>query len=356
MDTDSELSSQLTDEDELDQEYAPQQASKTSTRKKGRTKTNVHQDNEYTLQNALKPPRATTYTAQALFEQIHLGGIDLDPEYQRDVVWTKEKQSQLIDSILRNYYIPPIIFAVTTHDDGSESRVCIDGKQRLTSIRLFMEGMIPHKDPHTGQQFWYKDNPGKPGRKTILPEKYRTIFANKQVVCVEYGELKQCDERDIFRRVQLGVALTPAEKLQAISTPRADFIRGLLNRYNTDQTLGHPDISWDKERARDYHVFALAVYSLDKWKSNNKDKNLALAGIAQIEKWLSEKVDAPTSGARKTTGRKKRKKVNPDHDNEYFDDDDDDDDDGEYGEVPPAFKKKIEEAFEFTVKVATNRK
>ncbi|EEB87838.1 hypothetical protein MPER_14649, partial [Moniliophthora perniciosa FA553] len=120
MDSDSEVSSQLTDEDELDQEYAPQrqQTSKTTMKKKkGRAKTSVHQDNEYTLQNALKPPRATTYTAQALFEQIHLGGIDLDPEYQRDVVWTKEKQSQLIDSILRNYYIPPIIFAVTTHDD-----------------------------------------------------------------------------------------------------------------------------------------------------------------------------------------------------------------------------------------------
>ena len=28
----------------------------------------------------------------------------------KDVVWQEEKQSGLIDSILRNYYIPPIIF------------------------------------------------------------------------------------------------------------------------------------------------------------------------------------------------------------------------------------------------------
>jgi hypothetical protein len=27
-----------------------------------------------------------------------------------DVVWTEQKQSGIIDSILRNYYIPPVIF------------------------------------------------------------------------------------------------------------------------------------------------------------------------------------------------------------------------------------------------------
>jgi uncharacterized protein with ParB-like and HNH nuclease domain len=61
------------------------------------------------------------------------------------------KQVGLIDSILRNYYIPPIIFgtlplyinsnksdirlAVDTAADGGELRTCIDGKQRLTSIQ-----------------------------------------------------------------------------------------------------------------------------------------------------------------------------------------------------------------------------
>lgn len=66
----------------------------------------------------------------------------------------------LIDSIFRNYYIPPIIFGalvspscffgtnlnasvfflvVKYNDDGSESRVCIDGKQRLTSIYRYVD-------------------------------------------------------------------------------------------------------------------------------------------------------------------------------------------------------------------------
>lgn len=39
----------------------------------------------YIIKDALKAPRATTYTAQSLFDQIVSGDIDLDPQYQRGV-------------------------------------------------------------------------------------------------------------------------------------------------------------------------------------------------------------------------------------------------------------------------------
>ena len=68
-----------------------------------------------------------------------------------EVVWPEAKQIGLIDSIFRNFYIPPVIFgtsiycvvmgcatderkAVNQFEDGSETKTCIDGKQRLTSI------------------------------------------------------------------------------------------------------------------------------------------------------------------------------------------------------------------------------
>jgi hypothetical protein len=68
-----------------------------------------------------------------------------------DVVWPETKQIGVIDSIFRNFYIPPVIFgtsilcmvperaftqkiAVNQFEDGSETKTCIDGKQRLTSI------------------------------------------------------------------------------------------------------------------------------------------------------------------------------------------------------------------------------
>jgi len=58
---------------------------------------------------------------------------------RKDVVWPETKQIMIIDSIFRNFYIPPVIFAVKVHDDGAESKTCIDGKQRLTSIHRYVQ-------------------------------------------------------------------------------------------------------------------------------------------------------------------------------------------------------------------------
>jgi len=49
----------------------------------------------------------------------------------------------IIDSIFHNYYIPPVVFAVSRDPiDGYDTRVCVDGKQRLTSIQRFFDGQI----------------------------------------------------------------------------------------------------------------------------------------------------------------------------------------------------------------------
>ncbi|KXN84304.1 hypothetical protein AN958_12768 [Leucoagaricus sp. SymC.cos] len=58
------------------------------------------------------------------------------------IVWPEPKQVGLIDSIFCNFYIPPVIFSVNTQEDGSETRICIDGKQRLTSIYRFLFGLV----------------------------------------------------------------------------------------------------------------------------------------------------------------------------------------------------------------------
>jgi len=120
-----------------DEEFTPAKARRTSAKN-----TKRDQLSHYTIPNPLRPPRSTSYSVRALYEQIVDGLIDLDPDYQRDVVWSEQKQIGLIDSVFRNYYIPPIIFAVSTSDDGSETRTCIDGKQRLTSIQKFMDGLV----------------------------------------------------------------------------------------------------------------------------------------------------------------------------------------------------------------------
>ncbi|KAF5313905.1 hypothetical protein D9619_013062 [Psilocybe cf. subviscida] len=280
MDTSSELT-------DIESDY------ETTVKKKGK-KASAKDHKGWRLRNVLKVPRATTYTAQALYDQILSCDINLEPEYQRDVVWTESKQIGIIDSVFRNFYIPPIIFAVNVDEDGAETKTCIDGKQRLTSIHKFMDGLIPHKDPFTGEKLWYKDiNTGGRGpKKQLLPEKYRRLFANKQIVCVEYQGITDPDEREIFQRVQLGMALTPAEKLQIIKTDRADFVRQLQNEYMKENGyLGPQYLPWDVSRGSDYRGIAQAICCMDTF-SNPKAPQPALP---VLERWLSVEDPLPSA-------------------------------------------------------------
>ncbi|KAF9650444.1 hypothetical protein BDM02DRAFT_1436731 [Thelephora ganbajun] len=233
----------------------------------------------FILKNTLRPPRSVSYTTKWLHDQLTLQHIDLDPEYQRDVVWPEAKQMGLIDSVLHNFYIPPIIFCVRSEEDGTEKRTCIDGKQRLTSIHRFFLGLICFKDSFTNQKLWYKQMKGKTARK-LLPEKYRTLFENKMIVCIEYEGLRDDQEREMFQRVQMGMALTPAERLQAINGPFPDIIRE-ARRLMVDNEQFAKAFRIETARARDFQSIASVAFLIAKAPSQ------IMPTVASLEKWLN---------------------------------------------------------------------
>ncbi|KAG6336209.1 hypothetical protein ID866_2886 [Astraeus odoratus] len=267
----------------------------------------------YVLKNVLKLPRATTYSTQAVYDQIHAGDIDLSPEYQRDVVWPDSKQIGLIDSILRNFYIPPVIF-----DSWTE--------RSLVSARFMSDSMLyscltakPDKDPveirQTGDKYYYKSGAtSQSARSMLLPEKYKRLFSNKQIVCIEYQDLPDTDEREIFQRVQLGMALTPAEKLQVANTPMASFIRSLQTQYlESSGPLGGDELDWDRSRGGDFRCITQALYLIAKYPLQT-----SVASVAQLEKWLQRPTSRPTR-----KGRAKGKEKGAADDVDGGDDDDD---------------------------------
>ncbi|KAL4071897.1 hypothetical protein V8B97DRAFT_1942097 [Scleroderma yunnanense] len=292
--------SDFEDGDQLDESYDELDTTAPDVSRGGRTRAGAKDKaSGYQLKNVLKLPRATTYSTQAIYDQVHGGDIDLSPEYQRDVVWPDSKQIGLIDSILRNFYIPPVIFVTHQHDDGAETKTCIDGKQRLTSIQRFMDGEIPHKDPENGDKYFYKSSAAsQSGRSMLLPERYKRLFANKQIVCIEYQDLPDADEREIFQRVQLGMALTPAEKLQVINSPMASFVRTLQTQYLESGGLSGDELDWDHSRGGDFRCLTQALYLISKYP-----QQMSVGSIQQLEKWLLNPTARPTR-KKKSKGRK----------------------------------------------------
>lgn len=70
------------------------------------------------------------------------GPLNLEPEFQRSSVWSKSERSKLMDTILRGYPLPAVVFY--KHRDSETHRQvydAIDGKQRIESILQFMGEM-----------------------------------------------------------------------------------------------------------------------------------------------------------------------------------------------------------------------
>ena len=78
----------------------------------------------------------------------HESGLDLNPDFQRGHVWNPAQQTAFMEYLLRGGRSGMVIYfnkpswhsaATTAYDDF----VCVDGLQRLTAIRQFLDGHIP---------------------------------------------------------------------------------------------------------------------------------------------------------------------------------------------------------------------
>jgi hypothetical protein len=65
--------------------------------------------------------------------------LDLQPGFQRGEIWDRPRRQRLIDTILRDWYVPAV--HIVKDEDGSE--VVLDGQQRLAAIRDFFADQFP---------------------------------------------------------------------------------------------------------------------------------------------------------------------------------------------------------------------
>jgi hypothetical protein len=154
------------------------------------------------------------WTVKDLFDSRE--NINDQPRYQRGVVWSDNKKSLLIDSMLRGIDLPKIF--MHKMDAGLFEYEVADGQQRITSILKFRDNAINLRDDNILGLDLNRIQRFKVGGKTFdeLPLKLRTLF-DKYVLTIAIIENATNDEvRTLFGRLQLGESLKPAEKRNAI--------------------------------------------------------------------------------------------------------------------------------------------
>lgn len=86
---------------------------------------------------------STKLTVSEFYDNYTLKKYNFDASYQRKSdVWSEDKKSFFIDSILKNYPVPAIFMRPIVDNNGKTKYDIVDGKQRLQAIISFIEGDI----------------------------------------------------------------------------------------------------------------------------------------------------------------------------------------------------------------------
>src|ERR1700733_16236114 len=88
-------------------------------------------------------PSVTNPTIADLYQSIENGRLVLAPDFQRKFVWTHDHQQEFLDTVLSGLPFPEIYVCEGDIDVKKllTTRHVIDGQQRLTTIKRYIEGL-----------------------------------------------------------------------------------------------------------------------------------------------------------------------------------------------------------------------
>lgn len=161
------------------------------------------------------------YDLETIVRRIKNGHIKLDPEYQRNHRWTDDVSSRLIESLILNIPIPTIYLSQDFDaDEEIEENIArfsvVDGQQRLTAIKSFLENELCLTDMEVLKDLngcYYEELPGFLKRR--LDE--RTI----KFLRID-STLDTQVKYDIFERLNTGSVKLEAQELRN-ALYRGDF-------------------------------------------------------------------------------------------------------------------------------------
>ena len=169
-------------------------------------------------------------------------------EYQRGVVWKRDQQMKLIDSVLRGYQLPIIYLHYkkrTVAGLTQESYDIIDGQQRLTALHDFVEGAFPLlavDDEKARFPKFLHDEPCPWGEKDFhgLSEDLKQRLLNTELPVAKIETDNDNEVRDLFVRLQSGFPLNDQEKRDSYPGEFTSFVLSVGGKPQITRYPGHP--------------------------------------------------------------------------------------------------------------------
>jgi hypothetical protein len=129
--------------------------------------------------------------------------LEISPKFQRRPVWLRKERGSLMDTICSGLPFPEVyIQVVTDAAAGTQRFVVVDGQQRITSILMFIDGLItlPDNDDWDGESI-----------RDLTPVQLEQFWAYTVVVRL-LNNTSDAEIRDLFTRLNTNnLALTDQE-------------------------------------------------------------------------------------------------------------------------------------------------
>lgn len=161
------------------------------------------------------------FALRQVVDDLREGTIDLAPDFQRPSVWTPQKQSLLIESVLLGIPLPIFYF----NADRDRRLQVMDGVQRLTAFRRFTDDELALQ----GLEYLPQLN-GKTWKG--LEASHRRAFHHTQIIVHVIDATTPADVKtNIFKRINTGgTPLSPQEIRHAMTQVRSREMLARMTR------------------------------------------------------------------------------------------------------------------------------
>lgn len=149
---------------------------------------------------------SSTMSLRQVFDMLKDGDINMSPDFQRNLVWDQQRKSRLIESILLRIPLPVFYFSA----DNKGQLAVVDGLQRLTAIKEFMENKLPLR----GLEYLDLAGATYSGKNKLDDRLLRRFNLTQIVANVIDSSSPSRVKYDIFRRLNTGGRPLNAQELR----------------------------------------------------------------------------------------------------------------------------------------------